>query len=62
MHFFFPRSLFSLFSIGTKRAVKHGSEKFQGMEGDSKYKSLSIGQSDESDDSFENEVTKYFLV
>ena len=39
---------------GTKRAVKHGKEKFQGLEGDSKYTSLSVA-TEEDDDDFENE-------
>ena len=43
-------------TIGTKRAVKHGSQKFHGMEGDAKYTSLSVQSEDLTDDSFENEV------
>ena len=48
-------------TIGTKRAVQHGSTKFKGLESDAdgRYASV-VTEPTEDDDSFENEVISIF--
>ena len=48
-------------TIGTKRAVQHGSTKFKGLESDADGKYLSVAtEPTETDDTFENEVISRF--
>jgi hypothetical protein len=48
-------------TIGTKRAVAHGSTKFKGLESDADGKYLSVAtEPTETDDTFENEVIPRF--